>query len=392
MSAMRLRPWLLASIGLNVMLAVAWYTAYLQEDRSPPIPADRRSLMAPRIRTNVVVRRLNMTWGNIESPDLGSYITNLAAVGCPNETIRDIVLAQVNQTYSRRRATEILTPDQQWWRSDPDPAVADAAAGQFRELENQRRATLDSLLSGVLGTNWETDADLLAWLASNYGLTGPQLGDLSPETKRAVYDIATRAQEELRGQNPMEMARIWQNERLELAALLPPDPLNEYLLRYSPTAQRLRDETRGFSLSPGQFQSLFAAVDPIVMQPDFYYQGADAEARQRQQALLAQYQADLKQALGDPGYASLQLSRDPLYLSARDAALQSGAPAQAVMPLYEINRATQAELNRIRADPALADDEKIDALANTRAEAQKSIEQLIGAEAFQRWLQTQTKP
>jgi hypothetical protein len=190
----------------------------------------------------------------------------------------------------------------------------------------------------------------------------------------------------------MERARIWQNERLELAALLPAGPLNEYLLRYSPTAQRLRDETRGFSLSPGQFLSLFAAVDPIVMEPDFYYQGGDAEGRQRQQALLAQYQADLKQALGDQAYAGLQLSRDPLYLSARDAAQQAGVPAQAIMPLYEINRATQTELNRIRADPALADDEKIDALANTRAEAQKSIEQLIGAEAFQRWLQTQTKP
>ncbi|MGD1086555.1 MAG: hypothetical protein ABSA47_17600 [Verrucomicrobiota bacterium] len=381
---------MIASIGLNLMLVAAWYIADLQEDHSPPV--HEPVLAEPRIKTNVVVRLQNMTWGDIASPYLSNFVVNLHAMGCPNGTIRDIVLGEVNRTFARRRSLEIVTPDQQWWRSDPDPAVADAAASQFRELESQRRATLDNLLSSVLGTNWETETDLLAWLVSNYGLTGPQLGELSPETKRAVYDIATRAQEELRGQNPMEMARIWQNERLELAALLPPAPLSEYLLRYSPTSQRIRDQTRGFNLSPDQFQSLFAAVDPIVMDPDFYYQGGNAESRQRQQALQAQYQADLKLALGDAAYASLQLNQDPLYASARDAALQAGIPAQAVLPLYEINRATQTELNRIRADPTMSDEDKIDALANTRAEAQKSIEQLIGADAFQRWLQTQTKP
>jgi hypothetical protein len=133
-------------------------------------------------------------------------------------------------------------------------------------------------------------------------------------------------------------------------------------------------------------------MDPILIQPDFYYQGNDPEWRQRQQSLQGQYEAVLKQALGDQTYASLQLSQDPLYLSAMDAAQQSGIPAQAIMPLYEINRATQTELDRIRSDPALEDDDKIDALANTRAEAQKAIEQLLGPAAFARWLQTQTKP
>jgi hypothetical protein len=385
---MRLRPWLIASIGLNLMLLAAWYIADLQETQPIRVPVERLDLALRRTRTNVEVRRVNLTWGEIASTNLSNYVLNLEAVGCPAPTIRDIILAEVNQIYARRRNTEILTPDQQWWRSDPDPAVAAGAAAQFRDLENERRATLNALIS----TNWETDTDLLAWLASNYGLTGPQLGELPPETKRAIYDIATRTQEELKGQNPMDTARIWQDERMELAALLGPDQLSEYLWRYSPTAHRLREQTRGLSLSPEQFQSLFAAMDPILIQPDFYYQGNDPEWRQRQQSLQGQYEAVLKQALGDQTYASLQLSQDPLYLSAMDAAQQSGIPAQAIMPLYEINRATQTELDRIRSDPALEDDDKIDALANTRAEAQKAIEQLLGPAAFARWLQTQTKP
>jgi DNA-binding TFAR19-related protein (PDSD5 family) len=59
------------------------------------------------------------------------------------------------------------------------------------------------------------------------------------------------------------------------------------------------------------------------------------------------------------------------------------------MPMYEINRATQAELNRIRNDDALSNDEKVEALAQTQVQQQQALEQIVGPEAFQRWLQTQ---
>ena len=385
---MRLRPWFLASIGLNLILLAAWYIADLQEEKPIPVGRERLAMIARKTSTNVLVRRINITWTDIQSTNLADYITRLQAAGCPAPTIRDIILAEVNQVYGRRRALEVVTPDQQWWKSDPDPGVARAAAAQLRDLETQRRATLTDLL----GENWETDTDVRAWLDSNYGLTGPQLGGLPPEVKRAVYDIATRAEEEAKGQNPMEAARIRQDERAELQTLLAPGPLTEYLLRYSQTAQRLREQTRGVSFSPDQFQSLFASVDPIASDPEYYYQGNDAELLQRQRALQDQYEAALRQGVGEEAYAALQLNQNPLYISAWTAAQQSGLPAQSIMPLYQINRATQAELPRIRNDPTLSDEEKIAALASTRVEQQKSVEQLLGAEAFQRWLQTQTKP
>ena len=64
--------------------------------------------------------------------------------------------------------------------------------------------------------------------------------------------------------------------------------------------------------------------------------------------------------------------------------------AQLVPQLYEINRATQAEMNRIRSDPTLTDDEKIEALADAQTEREKAVAQLVGPEAFKRWLQAQT--
>ena len=62
------------------------------------------------------------------------------------------------------------------------------------------------------------------------------------------------------------------------------------------------------------------------------------------------------------------------------------------MKLYEINRATQAELDRIRNDATLSSDDKISALDSTRAEEQKAVLQLLGPEAFKNWLKTQGLP
>jgi hypothetical protein len=385
---MRLRPWFIASIGLNFVLVAAWYIAHIQEDHSPLVHTPNLDLTPGLIRTNTVVRYLNITWSQIASTNLAAYIANLRAVGCPNPTIRDIILAEANQPFARRRATEVVTPDQQWWKTEPDPAVARAAGEQLRALESARRAALNTLL----GPTWETETDVAAWVESNYGLTGPRLGTLPPEIKQAIYDLEARAREENAGKNPADAARAWPNERAKLRLLLTPLALNEYLLRYSPTATLLRADTRGVNYSPEQFQNLFAALDPIALEPDFYYRGDDPDLLARQRALQARYEAALQQALGSETYHALRLNQDPLYLSVTAAAQQAGVATENVAKLYEINRATQAELDRVRNDATLSSDAKIDALAATRTEQQKAIQQLIGAKAFERWLKTQNGP
>ena len=386
---MRLRFWFVVSILLNLGLLAAWYIAHIQEAQYPFIRTPRPDL-GPRTNRTVIpsVRYINISWAQIESTNLASYIANLQAVGCPAGAIRDIILAEVNQSFARRRATEVLTPDQQWWKTEPDFAATRSANAQWRLLESARR----SLLGSLLGPTWETETDVSAWVESNYGLTGPHLGTLPPETKQALYDLAARTQEAVAGQNPADAVRAYQSERAGLRAWLTPVAMNEYLLRYSSSAAQLRADTRGVNYSPEQFQALFAAIDPIVLQPEFYYRGNDPGLAASQRALQAQYDAALQQGLGADTYRSLRLNQDPLYTATTAAAQQAGIPAQAVMQLYEINRATQAELDRIRNDPTLSSEDKTAALDNTRAEEQRAVQQLLGPEAFKNWLKTQSLP
>jgi len=78
-------------------------------------------------------------------------IANLRRHRLSEQTIRDIIIATLNALYSRRRALEIVTPEQQWWRPDPDSNVVQVASEKMRVLEDERRA----MLSRLLGTNWE---------------------------------------------------------------------------------------------------------------------------------------------------------------------------------------------------------------------------------------------
>ena len=108
--------WLFASVGLNAILAVLWLS-------SPPPSAPLRviapvirpsvtNILRP-IRTNLILQPHVLTWQDIESTNYPGYVANLRGIGCPESTIRDIIVADINQMFARRRATEVVTPEQQ---------------------------------------------------------------------------------------------------------------------------------------------------------------------------------------------------------------------------------------------------------------------------------------
>src|SRR5689334_19149507 len=110
---MRWRVIALVSLGVNVVLLAAWLITLSRHRTTLPRDPSSAGLTAGnQIRTNVVVRRQFFAWQQLESPDYTIYIANLRDIGCPEQTIRDIIIADVNAMYTRRRATEIFTADQ----------------------------------------------------------------------------------------------------------------------------------------------------------------------------------------------------------------------------------------------------------------------------------------
>ena len=391
---MRARYWLILSAGLNVFLAAGLYVA-TKPLKQPPLP------IAPVfseivVKTNVLVRRENFTWDLIQTNNYAALIKNLRAIGCPERTIRDIVTSPINRLYARRRVTEVDFPNYQWWKSSPDQALVEAAEDKLRSLEAERR----QLLTSLLGEGWDAESKAVIAARAGITLTGPILGEMPEATKQAALNIIAAAQEKIeayqesqRLQNkaidPMQMVRLREEPLVQLAAVLNPEQYDEFTLRYSPAAQQLRDMMRSMDLTPDQFRELFSNLNSIIGQPLFYYSGADAPLLKQQQQLQAQSDAVIKATLGAPAYSTYQLNQDPLYRSSQALAQQLSLPQSVIVPIYEINRATEAELDRIRNDDTLSNDEKVEALAQTQVQQQQSLQQLLGPDAFQRWLQAQ---
>ena len=383
---------MLVSLGVNVGLAALWL---LSPHRPVADPSEDASASgwgaANQPRPNVVVRRQFFTWQEVESPDYPTYVANLRDIGCPEQTVRDIIIADINALYARKRANELVTPDQQWWRSEPDTNVVQAAAEKARELEEERRA----LLARLLGSAWEAGDLVNLPRPSRPGIVmdGAVLGTLPAETKQAIQDVSLRSQDRMqayldaqrregKSPDPLELAKLRQQTRTELEHLLPAPQLEEFLLRYSQDANNLRadlGQLRFFNATPDEFRAVFRATDTLDQQISLLPPGNDPNSLAQRKALEDQRENAIKIALGPKRYEDYRALHDPVYRDAVAAAQEAGTP-EAARTIYEINLATASEQDRIRADTNLTAQQKIVELKRIELEQLKANTVAAGQE------------
>jgi LysM repeat protein len=372
---------LIMSVGLNLLLVLALLAAKHHRAPVQTVPATPVATV-PAPKTQVVVRKQYFSWPEVESPDYQVYIANLRAIDCPEPTIRDIIVADVNQLYSWKRLTEVVSPDQEWWKSDPDTNMVASAAAKRSALDQERR----NLLTTLLGTNWDSGTPLLD---SPVTLTGPVLGDLSPEAKHSVQEILARSRQRHREyseaqanlgrpQDPAELARLDQQMRTELAQIMVPAQMEEFLLRNSTTAAGLRQQLRGIDVTPTEFRNLFEAADPLNNQVAEY---VPVEGQTRNSFLATtqqQFEDDLKLVLGPERYQQYRIAQDPIYRDAVAQTEDAGAPPETAEALYQLNKAAAAQRNAILSNDTLTPDQKTAQLAALTQQQQTASDQILG--------------
>lgn len=382
---------ILTSVGLNIAFAAAWIFSHNSGTDTRLInQADAAQNSTNQVKAVPYYRKQLFSWHEVESDDYPTYVSNLRDIGCPEDTIRDIIVADVNELYARKKSTEIITTNQQWWRSEPDTNVATAASEKNRALDEERRA----LLTRLLGPNWENPEVATApkpripWV-----LDGPALGSLPDETKESVQQIAARSQQRVqayldsrralgKGAESAELSKLRQQTRAELAAVLPPAQLEEFLLRYSESANNLRKQLgdlKYFNTSPDEFKNIFRATDQIGLQLELLAGKTDPNSVQQRTLLEQQREFAIKNTLGPQRYAEYRRLQDPAYRDAYASGQQLNAP-QAVPVLAEINQATADERARINGDTNLTAEQKAIELKRAELEQLKAQSQVAGKE------------
>lgn len=348
---------------------------------APPLPAAEA---APKVG-----------WQQLEIPAYAGYLERLRNAGCPDEKIRLIVEADATEWLQRQRQKAAVEMDVEWWKSQTDNFPYQAFQDRFQELRGKRR----ELLKQYLGDQYREpaaaeDPTIVAIL------TGPVLGALDDEKFRIVLEVCTRSAQRhqgyltLRQDGPMfvnqsDMARHRDQTRVELARLLTPAELEEFLLRNSQNASRLRMEFSGLNLAPDEFRGVFRAVDALDHQMQLEYGALDSlSARQRED--FEQRRADaIEKALTPDRYHQYLGQRYPLYRTAQLTVKKAGLGDPLVLPVFKALQATENKRRRIQSDTLLTPAEKMAALKVAEDEKQASLRRVLGEVNYKLYAEAQ---
>ena len=107
------------------------------------------------------------------------------------------------------------------------------------------------------------------------------------------------------------------------------------------------------------------------------YGGVEALSQQQRERFERQRDAAIKEVLGPKRYEEYSVTRDPLYRQAQITAQQYGAPPTAILPIYQMTKATEAERQKILTDAALTPQQKSAALNEVNQKQLRSVQRIV---------------
>jgi len=338
------------------------------------------------IHTNAIAATEKLDWRSIESEDYRAYIKNLREIKCPEETIRDIIIADVHKVYSRRRAgihfpvvtNSLLMPDFKLSR------IYAEQLKQLHALEEERRQVLRELL----GTD---GSEQPKWQALPPERRLVRLAFL-PEEKRtqvmAVMDKYSAEQDELylkggregKRPDPKELQELRDRREAELAGLLSPAEYEQYQFRLHYRGDHNRTALYGFNPTEEEFRYLFNLSKPIDDKYEFY-DLSNAAIRDQRQSELSALNDQIREHFGEKRYGEYDRVWSWEYKSLRTLAERFDFGPETLVSMYETGQALRQEQQRVMTDSSLGAEERQAQLAKIQRQARTAMTQLAGDKA-----------
>jgi hypothetical protein len=302
-------------------------------------------------------------WRTVESEDYRRYIANLRAIGCPEQTIRDIIVADVNALFAERaKRLRALTNRVEYWKGGNLAArVLDGeAVRQRRELDKEKESLLKALLGDKAPAVPETPAD------SGTAMTA-MLDFLPSEKLSQVSDVVQRFQSRVMkssasspGGGADRKSQLAQLDA-ELAQALTPEEKFEVDLRMSSCAQVLRMSLAEFEPTEQEFRDMFKARKQLDDEFGLSFTGKESQPeRERVQRAIEELGNQFKNILGEQRYREFQ---------------NAGW-------LLTFRTEVQEQAAKVRGDSALTPEQRQSMLNFMRAQVEKDLANRIGQDAL----------
>lgn len=324
----------------------------------------------------------------VESADYRRYIANLRAIGCPEETIRDIITADVNKLFeSRRKEITASTNKFEFWKAgNPfEAAIMDPdRIEKMQALAKEKRA----LLKELLGVEPEEKAELFGGINPFESM----LDFLSPAKQNDVMDIFMKFQAKQAklfsgGQPDAEDMKAMQKMKkemdAEMAGILSPKEYEDFQLRMSDTAMQMRMQLASLDPNEQEFRDIFKIKNQFDDQFGTYGMAStDKAEREKYQAAQKDMNDQLKTLLGDARYTDYTRAQDYQYQNLYRITQKNDLPKEAANKVYDMKTTADAEARKVRVDKSLTPKQRTAGLQGIRTETENSMHTVLGDKAW----------
>jgi hypothetical protein len=337
----------------------------------------------------VVIQTNAFHWRQVESADYRTYVANLRGIGCPEATIKDIILTDIMKLFAERRGQFYQNGREfKFWETREKHALT---ARQMEERDKQL-AKIDkevpSVLRELLGVNY--DREINKYFVDNRE-DERRLSFVSEEKRRQLLAL----REELEGlkehlldqaQNgqPMDLnglKKIQEHRKEALSQILTPEERDEFELRTSETAERLRTELVGFNPSEQEFREIYQLWQ--AHDEKFAFVSADdASAAKAKEQDRQRIEQELKSKLELPRVVDYDRARNPDYQLLSTLTERYELPQATAQAVFEIKQIAENARQSLLAQKSLGEAERLAAMKAIQEETQRAVRQNLGDKLF----------
>lgn len=370
------------------LIALAGYLWVLYSDAKKEKKVEVQTKFVTNVVRRVVVRNpenidtnppvLFRRWRDLESTDYRVYIFNLRAFGCPNDIIQDIIVSDVGRLYDAKRREFLANNPPKYWKGY-DKEVYEG----FKKIGAEQKA----LIKELLNINYD---DFIAKLniPDTPSPPGLFLEFLSDEKRQQVMQLIARKKETLEKENPGFIRKYRGSEdelntaissmiETELGKILTPEELREFKIRNSEIAKRLRSDFSDVDISEDEFRRIYEVTEKLESEAVVALDDPNADEL-RIAKIYADYEAKLKQILGDKKYADYVKYNDVDYRYITEFSKTYDIPKETAEKVYEFKKAFINEIRRIETDASLTFQQRSNIALALMQESEKTLKTLLG--------------
>jgi len=315
---------------------------------------------------------LPFRWTQIESDDYHQYVANLRAVGCPEQVIRDIIVADLAPVFAAERAAIWPRRCPLYWQKPAADKPGPEQAKQLEALGKKHSAILKGLLGSAPSLQNLLDTVFLqVWGAEQELLFLPAERRQAALAALAASDYEEK-EDEWRNQERHEPDSLLEYKLKLLAAVLTPEELDQHRLRSSHAAMSLRTELQYFDCTRDEFRKLLELRRrKPVKQRARAASGMDPSAAAE----------EARELFGEARAREFARVTDMFYLDSRRIAEEQGLSSNIAEQAWQITHQARADAQRIAQDQALSAEQRRQQLEPLLRQADAGITQLLGEKA-----------